>query len=232
MSSSNEVLGDCLHCGTPLVRKGKRGPLPKYCSASCRALKYKETEGHAEWERGKREKVVKDNLEKYPIAICAYCGGDTHRSVTGAPRTYCSKRCSDSAGYRRRRATQPRCNIPGCDRPSHSQGMCGSHYSSWWNDENPERKLRLRGGYEARLESQTVEAIPREAVFERDGWVCHLCGEPIPRDAAWPDVLSAQVDHVVPLAKGGDHSWGNVAAAHFKCNAAKRDRLSLATVPV
>jgi 5-methylcytosine-specific restriction endonuclease McrA len=28
----------------------------------------------------------------------------------------------------------------------------------------------------------------------------------------------ASMDHLVPLSKGGDHSWANVALAHRSCN--------------
>lgn len=89
----------------------------------------------------------------------------------------------------------------------------------------------MRQGYDDRLESKIVDEIPREEVFARNNWTCHLCGGAIPHDAKWPDVLSGQVDHIVPLAKGGDHSWANVAAAHFGCNAGKRDRLVFTYVP-
>ena len=32
-------------------------------------------------------------------------------------------------------------------------------------------------------------------------------------------------DHVVPLAKGGTHTWDNVKLAHFRCNTLKRDNM-------
>lgn len=32
------------------------------------------------------------------------------------------------------------------------------------------------------------------------------------------DVGDATMDHLVPLSKGGDHSWENVALAHRSCN--------------
>ena len=33
------------------------------------------------------------------------------------------------------------------------------------------------------------------------------------------------IDHVIPLAKGGMHSWDNVRLAHHNCNSIKGDRL-------
>ncbi|HEX4901803.1 MAG TPA: HNH endonuclease [Acidimicrobiales bacterium] len=57
-------------------------------------------------------------------------------------------------------------------------------------------------------------ALNRRAVFARDGGRCQYCG-----DAA------DSIDHVVPRAKGGPHSWENVVAACRPCNVRKRDRL-------
>lgn len=51
-------------------------------------------------------------------------------------------------------------------------------------------------------------------VFERDGWRCGLCGGHVePEDAS--------LDHVVPLSKGGEHSYANTQCTHWKCNNTK-----------
>lgn len=82
----------------------------------------------------------------------------------------------------------------------------------------------IRKRRDERIASASVrEDIDRRAVFERDDWTCNICGGPIPQDAVYPDPLSAQVDHVVPLSQGGDHSYDNVAASHMRCNLTKRD---------
>jgi 5-methylcytosine-specific restriction endonuclease McrA len=60
-------------------------------------------------------------------------------------------------------------------------------------------------------------------IFRRDGWTCGICGDPIARFAESPAPLSPSVDHIVPLAWGGEHSRRNVRAAHLVCNTTKRD---------
>lgn len=50
------------------------------------------------------------------------------------------------------------------------------------------------------------EPIRPRDIFERDGWQCKLCEEPIDRAAAYPAPLSPTLDHIVPLAKGGAHA--------------------------
>jgi hypothetical protein len=55
------------------------------------------------------------------------------------------------------------------------------------------------------------------SVGERDGWLCHLCGDPVPQYAG-NSPQAATVDHIVPIARGGEHVWTNVALAHRECN--------------
>ena len=54
---------------------------------------------------------------------------------------------------------------------------------------------------------------------------CHLCGQPIDYTLSHPHPDSYVVDHIVPLAKGGDDTLSNKAAAHRGCNRAKGYRL-------
>jgi hypothetical protein len=62
-----------------------------------------------------------------------------------------------------------------------------------------------------------------DAVRERDGDNCHLCGLPVPATARKPHPLSAEVDHILPIARGGTHDPENLALAHKNCNNVKGD---------
>jgi 5-methylcytosine-specific restriction endonuclease McrA len=62
------------------------------------------------------------------------------------------------------------------------------------------------------------------AVFERDNWICHLCGDVTDHTATWPDPSAPTIDHLVPLSLHGDDTEENVATAHWKCNRDKRNR--------
>lgn len=70
-----------------------------------------------------------------------------------------------------------------------------------------------------------VEPVFRARVFERDGWVCQLCGDPVDRDAAVPHPRAVTIDHVVPLARGGKHEMSNAQTACFLCNCLKSDSM-------
>lgn len=65
----------------------------------------------------------------------------------------------------------------------------------------------------------------RYAVYERDGWVCQICGDAVRREAAVPDLDAPVIDHRIPLAAGGEHGPDNWQTAHFYCNSVKRDQL-------
>ena len=53
------------------------------------------------------------------------------------------------------------------------------------------------------------------------GSVCHICTKPIDMTLQFPDKMSWSLDHILPLAKGGQSTWDNVAPAHLSCNSSK-----------
>lgn len=56
--------------------------------------------------------------------------------------------------------------------------------------------------------------------------VCGICGREIDPSFKYPHPLSATVDHIIPVAKGGHPSeLSNLQAAHRCCNRWKSDRL-------
>ena len=76
----------------------------------------------------------------------------------------------------------------------------------------------------------TVERVDPLKVFDRDGWQCRLCGIPTPsekRGTCTPD--APELDHIIPLAKGGEHSYRNTQCACRRCNALKSDHLGFVT---
>lgn len=79
------------------------------------------------------------------------------------------------------------------------------------------RRMRIQ-------QARTEETFTPLDVHARDGWKCQLCCLPIDPEVAWPDPMSASVDHIVPLARGGLHAMSNVQSAHLGCNCRKGDR--------
>lgn len=73
----------------------------------------------------------------------------------------------------------------------------------------------------ARKLGATVGVIDLAAIMARDKMRCHICRKKV-KDA------DLHFDHVIPLAKGGEHSAQNLAVAHARCNLQKQaKRLTL-----
>lgn len=75
----------------------------------------------------------------------------------------------------------------------------------------------------ARL-SVEAESISVAGVVDRYGNDCSICGDVIDMRLTRPDLMSFSIDHVVPLGRGGSHTYANVAPAHLLCNMQKGDR--------
>lgn len=57
--------------------------------------------------------------------------------------------------------------------------------------------------------------------------VCAICGQPVDFNLKYPHPLSACIDHIIPVAKGGHPSdIDNLQLAHLTCNRQKSDKLS------
>lgn len=152
---------------------------------------------------------------------CYRCGKQTE------PTTHARKLCVPCTRVR----AYP-CSDESCDRPTFSMGLCAMHYKrvkraegAWasepWDDRrrnNYHKRRALKAG------SSAGPAFSNADVFERDGWVCGLCGEPVSPDVVYPAPLSASLDHVVPLSRGGAHSFANSQLAHLACNVRKGAR--------
>lgn len=216
----------CPNCGKPVYRKHARGPLPKWCSPQCQWSSKEKNAHDSARNKAKRQRIAAENLVKYPESVCLVCGSEAPRKANGTPRMYCSRACQNKAHYLRSQESNPPCSVEGCERPTMARGLCGSHYSTLWLQENPEKLLARRKTRKSFLDAaQTCDVIDRDVLLERDNWTCGICGERIDPSLKHPDRMSYQVDHIVPISKGGDHSWANVQAAHFHCNAGKRDRI-------
>ena len=76
-----------------------------------------------------------------------------------------------------------------------------------------ERNARRR----AQQQAAKVERIYRQVVYERDEGHCGICYRKV-------DPHDFHLDHVVPLARGGEHSYDNIQLAHPRCNIRKGAR--------
>jgi 5-methylcytosine-specific restriction endonuclease McrA len=81
-----------------------------------------------------------------------------------------------------------------------------------------EQKLAQRRKWEndrrAKKKAQFIESVDPNIVYARDGGICKLCMKKI-NNELW------EVDHIIPLSRGGEHSYVNAQLAHAICNRKK-----------
>lgn len=208
--------GWCPTCSGPVVGGTVRRT---FCSRACN--------GKAVQARSRAREIA-----ARPALSCISCGV----SLAGRrAMRYCSRRCCDVARGKTRAVPLPLafCALSDCGvefRPVRLGQRCCSevHGKKLWNRENPEPwNDRKRDNYHRRRALKKGAATGRPVVLaeirERDKNRCHLCGDRVGAKA-WPHPLSASLDHVVPLTKGGDHDPDNVKLAHLVCNTAKGGR--------
>lgn len=91
-------------------------------------------------------------------------------------------------------------------------------YQKQWRRANVDKRRRYNAARRARLRGAEHEVVDYRKVYERDGGVCHLCGLPV-------TFAEMHGDHVIPLSRGGSHTYGNVKTAHSVCNLRKNSKL-------
>lgn len=95
-----------------------------------------------------------------------------------------------------------------------------------WATKDAKRRVKIRNAL-------VDNDISLKGLYERDHGVCHICGgicdynDHQNQDGIFiAGYTYPSIDHVIPLARGGKHSWDNVKLAHWYCNTLKRDSIS------
>jgi len=82
----------------------------------------------------------------------------------------------------------------------------------------PQSKKRNRNG---RIPLTTETRL--EVIF-RDQMVCQHCGKKGKKTGVGPDGLQWEIDHIIPVSKGGTNEMNNLVLSCKTCNQRKRDR--------
>ena len=116
------------------------------------------------------------------------------------------------SGHERRRiaAGCRRCGVA-IEDPTGTRKYCSSDCRKAMRQKR--RKAMIRRAY--------VEPVSLAVLRRRDGDRCRICNEPVDSTAQPPHPSAATIDHVVALARGGEHSYRNTQLAHLRCNLAK-----------
>lgn len=122
--------------------------------------------------------------------------------------------------------------------PGHSCMRCAQPETGWiihhYLEYQPSRdkvekdraaRVARQHRWAAKRRGQDFDEIDPLIVYQRDEWLCWLCKKPVTRGAAAYDLWGPTVDHVIPTAAGGKHTYDNVRCAHYRCNAGKGARI-------
>lgn len=87
---------------------------------------------------------------------------------------------------------------------------------------SPEEKRRLKLKHQLKRvaikKGVFVEHVDPVIIYQRDEGLCGICRLPV-------SLNGMHIDHIIPLAKGGEHSYKNTQISHPVCNMKKHARL-------
>jgi hypothetical protein len=164
-----------------------------------------------------------------PVAFrcCDQCG---RSMVVRSGRLVCSQRCLEAKAESARKDRERARYIPRVFSCSECGASCVTEYGKtrarFCSDECGKRAVKRtsRKRERARIRLVRVESVDPLKVFDRDGWRCQCCRKPTPREKRGTyHARAPELDHIIPLAKGGEHSYRNTQLLCRACNGAKSD---------
>lgn len=196
-------------------------PTKQTCSDECSKALKKE----ARW---KKPYKPKEPLHKQ----CEICGEtfDTHQSRRKiCSKAECKKEYNKIRKCGQRQMVMRECKVCGTlfyclDKESNV--TCSHECSLEW----ARQRRNSRADKRVNKNNLVDYGITLEKIYARDNGICWICGG----ECDWNDyqmqdgikicgMRYPSKDHVIPLARGGKHSWENVRLAHLRCNIDKSD---------
>ena len=182
------------------------------------------------------------------VVECSVCGKPCEKYASGTRRPVCGYRCRYAITYGkdiaegremvgpvvRRPIPEPEPDAPKLRFVEGACGWCGDRFTFDLQTNGTAArfcaqscaKAYHRARYKEKRGRFWINPRDRAAIYERDGWACQLCGEPVDRALDPTDRWAATLDHIecqswtlVP-----DHSPSNLRLAHRMCNSVRGDR--------
>ena len=208
----------------------------QYICQQCNApykTAYKERDKFCSRECAFAHKAAKPKLpNERPMLDCQQCGGAFDQKTT---ELFCSDECRKIYNARKTKEKAERKHTParllckecgGAFEPGYAskrRSFCGAACADKWQSSNSlnSRARKYLRSYYGKLTVEIYTPISSQNVYTRDNWLCGICALPIDQQAKPGEPFSASVDHIVPLSRGGIHTYANVQAAHHLCNRRK-----------
>ena len=233
--SSLPMIRTCLVCSVGFkARVNGAGTRQTCCSKVCagkysaanntkraHALKAFRDKSQAEAERKRAERHEARAIN------CCVCGKRYYRHSAKRPGSVCSYACRLKALNARRAAGRPQrpkmvcCGCAQTYQPVGRQRLFCSPRCARKNARRIEKGIRR-----ARTRRVPYDAVSPVKVFIRDHWTCQLCGARTPKQHKGLMVPNApELDHIIPLSLGGEHTYANVQCACRQCNGLKGNKV-------
>lgn len=226
---TKSIVDKCKTCSRPLRNIMSNWV---YCSEECRKNRKRDRkEYHKEWYKNKskeKKQLLIDNWNAKERIKCNEKIRNNKTFITYYISNGILKVKEGKQGsYQYKIFTQVKQNI--------SCNECGIKYtalsplyynfcSSKCGNKNTKRKHRLKR--KALKREVSVELIDPIVVFNMQDWRCQLCGikTPITKRGTYNND-APELDHIIPLSKGGEHSYRNVQTLCRRCNSIKKDNV-------
>lgn len=210
---TNHYVGTEIQCRNCLIFFYSKEKKRKYCSIEC----------SNDWIRkhGTRS-IVSYVVYRFDCKVC----GKRCNEVGRRRRKYCSKRCEDkywATEYQSKKVLMNTMNVrcKECSKyfTTHVKSRrfcsksCGNKYH--WRKKDILRRMRIK-------DNGAIDyCISLERLHKRDKGICHICKNKVDMNLNTNDDMYGSIDHVIPLAKGGTHTWDNIKLSHRICNSIK-----------
>ena len=103
-----------------------------------------------------------------------------------------------------------------------------------WDLKNTEKRRELRRKTERKRRSDKFnngsEPYSEQQVLNEYEAICHICTNSIDLSLSRKSPMGLQIDHLVPLAKGGQDKLNNVRPSHARCNQQKGVKVLTSTL--
>lgn len=185
------------------------------------AERLKEAERIARQEERERKRVERE--ERNPLGLSYYQLEREKRLDEKFTCKVCGKE------YRLRDYVSD-CGLKFAQNPGYCSAECREqqkresrrNFKRLYKDSNYRQRARHFG-----VEYQ--KGITLKKAVARFGLTCALCGDLCDwNDRSWSQYCGAtypSIDHIIPMSKGGGHTWNNVQVAHILCNSKKETKI-------
>ena len=209
---------ECAGCGKRMlpVKSGH-----KFCDDNCRQIKRRR-------DRGQQPRVAAAKRGPLSVVYCRdACGVCSRPYIAKHFAARFCRRCVDFYGASdcsrissgRLNAKCYVCGAAFSRLPKKGIRACSDVCTAEGNailrrKNKSKRRKAIRGG----------ETFDPFEIFNRDNWRCRQCGKPTPKRIRGKGLNnSPELDHIVPISKGGEHTRSNTQCLCRACNIKKGD---------